>query len=543
VALPQVVATARILGFSFRGTHGVAAGQAAAFSLTPLRFLELLLPLPLGWPLDVGPGGWWLGRTAPSLGYYLSLYAGVVALLLAAAALRRHRAWAALAAAGFLLAWGLGAAPGVLLRLGGGLFRFPEKLLVWPALALPLLAGWGLERLTRAAPTAPVWPRRSALAGGAVLALLAVILSALRPRLVEAVPFPDVAAAQLAHWIAYLALAAVLLFAAALAFSRRAAALLVALQLVALVQLFPLLRTTPTAPFRATPPWVARLPAGAGVVNTLRPRPAWEPLPAFAPDAGSRAGVSRRNALDLYPTPGVRDGLTYPLAPDIEGLSSPLYTYLSVEVARLDWARRMPWLRATGVDGVVAYSDPEVNGLTLLDRQRRQGVDSRLYRVEAGAPEAWWPRRVVVAAGPRGALAAVSGLADPVATAVASRAVAHDPAGSVRVVERSADRLVLDVDAGAGGLAVAQRCYHPLYRAEADGRRLDTLPVQLTLLGIVVPPGRHRVEVTVDERPETLAGAVSLLTLLGVLAVALRRRSGAISSPPPSPDASDEVTA
>ncbi|HMB52118.1 MAG TPA: hypothetical protein VKU40_02295 [Thermoanaerobaculia bacterium] len=558
VAAPQVVATWRILGHSFRGAEGVTLGQAADFALPPLRLAELLVPLPFGWPLDVGPHGWWLGRSAPGLGYFLSLYVGIVALWLAVGALRRRPGWAAFAGGGLAAAVLFGLAPGVLRALTGGLFRFPEKFLFWFALALPLLAAHGLEaalghtprestgtstdepggettgtssndgkqRASQVAGTS--WRRRGAFAAAAVLGLAALAVVVASPGWVAAAPLPEVIAAQAVHWAAYLAVAALLLAATAVALGRRSAVALVALQLVALVQLFPLLRTTPTEPFRQQPPWAEHLAEGTGVVNTLLPRPTWEPLPGRTPPDGSRATNDVRNALDLYPAPGVAYGLTYPLAPDVEGLAPPLYTFLSVEVTRLDWRRRLPWLRATGVGAVVAYRPPGVAGLTPLDVVERQGVPARLYRVEGAAPAAWWPRRVEPAAGPRAAFARVSedpAFADPRVAVVTARPVEHDPDGRARLVSAAPDELVVDVASERGGLLVVRRAYHPLYTARDDrGERLATQPVELALLGVEVPAGERRVTLTVEEWPETAALVVSLAALLSVGAVAWRTR-------------------
>src|SRR5436305_2097086 len=48
VALPQVVATLRVLPFTVRGGQGVSAAQAVHYTLHPARLLELILPFPFG---------------------------------------------------------------------------------------------------------------------------------------------------------------------------------------------------------------------------------------------------------------------------------------------------------------------------------------------------------------------------------------------------------------------------------------------------------------------------------------------------------------
>jgi hypothetical protein len=531
VAAPQLVATLRILPFSMRGSVGVGS-LASHFALHPLRLAELVLPLPFGWPLDVGPRGWWLGRTAPNLGYYLSLYGGLVGLWLAARAVRRRPAWAATAVAGIAGAVLLGFAPELVLGLTGGLFRYPEKLLVWYALALPILAAHGLEEAL-ARPREDFRARPAAAAGVLLLAAAAALLLAW-PRLSGGGAMPEFASVQVVHLVGYLAVGGILLLAAVAACRRRAGALVAALQLVALLQLAPLVRTAPGEPFSEPVPWQRRLGvtavgAGPAVLNTLISRPTWEPPPRRFTDAGSRADNYVRNARDLYPATGVGFGLTYPLAPNLEGLASPLHTFLGVEVTRLPWPGRVRWMRAVGVEAAVVYSAPGTGGLTLLDTAVRQRALSRLYAVDRPAPDAWWPHRVEPASGPRAALARVAVLDDPVATVVASRAVAHDPRGEVRLLTERPDRIELAVASPGGGLAVVRRGYHTLWRARLAGGggedgELELLPVQITLLGVVVPPGEHRVVLEVDDTPEVLGGLLSVAVLMAVVVVAWRTR-------------------
>ncbi|HUR02365.1 MAG TPA: hypothetical protein VM347_07495, partial [Nonomuraea sp.] len=70
------------------------------------------------------------------------------------------------------------------------------------------------------------------------------------------------------------------------------------------------------------------------------------------------------------------------------------------------------------------------------------------------------------------------------------------------------DRIELEVESD-GGLAVVQRAYQPLFEAQSEGRKLRTVPVDLNLLGVEVPPGRHRVVLSVSSWPEGLAAAVA----------------------------------
>jgi hypothetical protein len=542
IALPQVVATLRVLPFTVRG-QGVDAAKAAEYSLHPLRLLELLLPFPFGWPTHLGRQGVWAASVLPTMPLFLSLYTGIVALWLAGAAARRHRAWALLAVAGPLLAILAGARGDLLVTAGFGLFRFPEKFLLWLGLALPLLAGWGIDRAL--ADGLGGWRKAAAAAGGLFLVLTAAVALA-RPALVAGVARglaaapPDRQAAALAllrtqigAWTLALGIAGGALLLAFLVTRARVprpwqGALLAAVQLATLLQLYPLAATDATALYREPGPWARRLGPGTAVLNEALTAPPWAPDPHYAVPDGSRAALERITALDLDAAPGVLHGLTYPLAPDLEGMHSPLFPPMLSGLALLGWEERVRWMRSVGLQAAVLFEDPGAPGLRLLDRVERSGVDTRLYAVADPAPPVWWPRSLVPAATPGEALRAVTGTPDPLASVAVTIPGGtapfpfHDPAGRVRLVSAAPDRIEIEVQ-GGGGVAVVRRAFQPLFTARAEGRRLATLPVNLNLLGVAVPAGRHRVVLAVSAGPEALAGGISL-AVLAALGVLLSRR-------------------
>ena len=535
VALPQVVAAARTFGFTFRGAHGLAAGQAANHALHPLRLLELVLPLPWGWPSELGRFGHWSNVT-PLTPYIYSLYFGVVALALALWAARSHRRWAALAGAGLLLGIVGGFSGELLLALSGGLFRYPQKLLLWTTVGAALLAGWGLDRVlpAPAAATAPEATSRSVRAarrlsvGAGLAALAAVMLLALRGPVQEqflarlGARHEVVAATQQAQWFLGCLGAALLLGGAAWALYRRRAEALVALQALALLQLLPMVATDRVEAYAPAAPWVELLDGNRAVALVANAFPPWTertPTRAFE----TVAAGWRDARLDLEPAPGALHGLTYPLAPDLDGIYSPLQALLNDNLARFDWPARLRWLRLLGAGWLVRLDDGQPEPpLERVASELRSGRRSDLYRIPDPAPIAFWPREVVAVASPIAALGATSNLADPQAIAFASRAVDHHAGGRVELAGAEDDRLRLVVDS-AGGLLVVQRSYFPLLEARlADGRRLATQPVDLVLLGVEVPAGRHEVRIGSSSRPEAIAGGLSLLVLF-VAAFAGRR--------------------
>lgn len=529
IALPQVVATARVLPGSFRAGHGIPAQEAGGYAFSLVRLLELAVPFPFGHPGDFGPDGFWMGGVSVKVPFVFTLYCGVVGLALAvfaAVAGRRSRRFLVLALAGVFLAWLGGVAPEVFYRLGAGLFRFPEKFLFWPALALPLLAGWGLESLGR---DSRVFTRLTLglaagsgllAAGGALFP--STILGWIEAHLVAAAP-PGSAQALFASWRWQCLLAAAALAAAAWAARRRWPWALVLLQGLTLLPLSALLVFDATTHYETPPPLTAHLGPGRGVLNPALTHPPWTPMASYLhhPSAQVR---NRWLARDLDAAPGVLHGLEYPLAPDVEGLSYSLYTLLTRQLPHLDGSARRNWLRVTGVDAVLMGGGSQP-GLVPLAEEQRPGPGGRvgsvgLYRVPDPAPEVLWPEEVITAANPGEALRQVSLAADPLRQVSAPRPVDHHPGGSARLRLDRPDRIEIDVES-QGGLLVIRRAYQPLWRARSRRRPLPTLPADLVLLGVVVPPGKHRVVLTVSPWPEVVAGGAGALALLGAAAVGL----------------------
>lgn len=540
VAAPQLVATLRVLPASVRALEGVDPTLGAAQSLHPARLLELVLPLPWGWPSDFGRFGFWSERVTPFTPYIFSLHVGVIGAALALAGAARARVFAALAAAGLLLAWLGGVAPNLLPALSAGIFRYPQKFLFWFSLGAAVAAGVGLGRVTGSRRGA----RALAAAGGALLALALALLAGFDPAtawLAEHVATGRSAAAAGTHagaWIVGLAVGGLLLAAAAWGARRGAAWVLVAAQGLTLAQLAPVVATDDAALYREPPPFRAALGERRSLVVVPWILPEWEPGARYPGEVQNPAGLARLTFLDLEPSAGVRLGLSYPLAADLEGIYSPLHAELGRALARADWPARVRWLRRLGVEAVVRSGGAEVAGLEPLAAESRWGVETRLYAVDRPAPPLAWPRALAVESEPGRAFVAIGSGALPDETSVVARPYAQDPAGRVGALDESPDRLAFEVDS-AGGVAVLRRAFLPLYEARLeDGAALPTLPVDLTLLGVAVPPGRHRITVAVSHRPEAIAGLFALaVAAAAAVALAVSRRA------PPPAAASEEVAA
>ena len=392
VALPQIVATWRVLPFTWRGAVG--AGSELYF-LHPLRLLELLIALPFGLPSELGVDRFLEGRIAAGTPFNYSLSLGVVALVLAALAWRHHRGWTGLCLAGLALALVGGVLEPALQAISGGLFRYPEKFVALSAISLPILAARGVDRL-RATPSegSRLWIVVAVGLGITGLAILALgrqwtaWLAVDDPEsLVEAI-----GARPAWRALAHAGVGCVALACAWLGLRRGLTWHLLPLQCLALLPLAVLYQTDALEHY-VDAPW-AHSPATTRVLSSTYDPVLGTPPPTYFSEEQSRRLLTRIAHQDLdYPT-GVRQGLEYPVMPDLEGLSLPPVTTVHRRLPRLPWERKLAWLRTFGIDTITLPTDQPAPGLRLLGQATRAGVVTGLFRLGGSAPSIWWPGHV-----------------------------------------------------------------------------------------------------------------------------------------------------
>jgi len=530
VASPQIVATLRVMPFTFRAAHGLEASEAAWQSLRPWRLLELLLPLPWGWPSDYTRFGYWSKAVTMDVPFIYSIHVGTVGIALALLATRTQRVWFALAAAALGFAMFAGLNPDLLLNLTLGVFRYPQKAAVLFTLAAALLAGWGLD--------AGLGNRKAARAlavSGCALVLLSCVMWVSRAQVAEwmRVHFAEGGKAPLASthailWILGLAAAGLLIAATAWALATRRPFLLLSLQALGLLQLSPILVTDEAEPYRELPPIFAEMEEPLSLLPVPHHEPDWErrlPYPLEALNPRSQARVSW---FQLEPAFGVPLGIEYPLSPDVEGLNTPLHVFLLRNLQLGEWPGRVRWLARLGVGWVIRFDIGPVDGLERVARFEQFGVPVELLRVPDPAPPLRWPDKLLWTQNPIWAFVVAANGDIPPANALVSRQVEHHPGGRLTLVERTPDRWVFDVES-EGGLVVVQTAWHPIWEARtSDGTRLETQAAEIALTGVAVPAGRHRVMLEIAKWPEVLAGAVALSALILAAVLAGWKRSGRI---------------
>ena len=548
VAAPQIVETLRVIGPSYRGFWGYGGGGGVGVR-DPRAVVDLFVPLFFGRPDRLATWGNELFGGKPPL--YFSLFPSLVAAALAIAAGRPRgrgaRLLAAFAAVGALVAFsgGLPLDRWLAAMPAGGLFRYPEKLLLWTAIGFALACGAGLERVARGEKG-----RALALAAG-LLALPPLLFAlgqradadglarVLRSGFGGALP-AAIAAQEAPRWAALSGLVLATLLATALLarLARRygglAAATLVALVAASqLVLLAPLVPTDDAAAYRARPPLAERLPPRAvlaqGAMNQLFGADAPRPPDAIPPDL-RYVWLERQAHAELYGFAGLLHGFRYELDYSPDGMDAFVVQAVGAGMKGFSDARRIAVLRATGVERLIlprALEPEGAGGARLAFEQAGLGRAVRAYELPKTLAEVALLGEVVPAPNMNAGLEAIFDAGfDPRRTAVVAGDTAprSGPAGSVRPLRDEPERVELEVDSAAGGFLVLRRAWLPLWRATIDGRPARPVIAQMTRLALELPPGPHRVVFTVSRTPLRLALAASALGVLGLALGFVRSR-------------------
>jgi hypothetical protein len=554
---------------------GVGAGTAlAAVMLAPVGELLLLSAdyvdrrgasideaLPFKDAVGLFMPDWW-GRPTQTpirpLMLERAMYVGALPMMLAAAALilRRDATRVAVAAFGaFWLAVVLGVPPfvQVVTRLPVFSSGHNTRLIVFPILAIALLAGWGLHDLTDRAPA--LGRRRAVLAAAAGLLLVPVAIALISyPEALKA-PwgglkiawlFADppggfgqplgldvIRASALVIWLTVAGAGLVLL---ALRLDRRlgAAAFATLAVLLVCVDLFRIgMGQNPAIDRR-----YADVPKTGAIRYLERQSPGRFVSTSDFPHNVIAFNFGLYEARG-YDVPILRRYDRLWRREVIPGSNSVAAGFADIPLVLGDVTpRALRTLRLLGVTHVLGPSGTPPLHVSGLSPPVYQGPDARVYTVEGALPRAWFAGRQQVVDGDAAALDAVTrpGL-DRRRIAVTERRLAGIPdagaagaTGTAAITHYGDELVTLRSRSSGPGLVVLSDNQYPGWKATVDGRDARVERVEYVLRGVRVPSGTHTIEMRYEPLSWRIGAIVSLLSLVGLVVAAAvgwrRRRRG-----------------
>jgi hypothetical protein len=250
----------------------------------------------------------------------------------------------------------------------------------------------------------------------------------------------------------------------------------------------------------------------------------FQPLP---PDMAMRFGLYDARGYD-YPAEKRYDRLwRRNVAPGVPDFTQPIVLATATPAS----IRALSLLSVT--DFLQDPDDPPFHerGLKLA----YNGPDGRVYANQAALPRVFMAGTQRVIGDDRAALAAVTASGfDGRRVAVTTHAVPGIPHGSggsapgtANLVDYENERVVVDADASRPGLVVLTDVWFPGWKATVDGREVPIERVNYLLRGVRVSAGRHRVVLRYDPasfRAGWIISLAGLLVLAGATIVGVRQR-------------------
>jgi hypothetical protein len=508
LALPQIVATLLWVPETSRAILGMKLQDSLAFTLSPFRILEFVVPFPFGPTFsseDSRIWGWSILRSRPA-GLFATVYAGALAAIAVLSRLGPNSRGRRFGRAFFLLSLALSVGPSLVPESWRHLpspvpLRNPEKLAVGVTFAAAVLAAIAFDHFRRSRPG----PWVVGVAG--VLALFAAVAalfpaaagvaatafagedSRLAARAARSLP-PSFAEAGL-FWCGTLV---------ALELARRPGriALLISLALLTLVPIAASRRIAPT--FREE--------------AVLGPTPFARLLERVDPDGSFRTlgeSAYRGNSpIDLYISTWDPRYVEIPRLTWVDHTQALWsrgtvlnYDFDRGDLSRLQTLRRVSEFAARHVRGEQFFGSLALKwGVRYVDQKplpgyRRFGGDALQDWDEnaAAEPDVRLARHWKEVPDGIRALNEIGRLESGhlvLETGVARSGSAA--AGTVRILEKSAERLRLETSAPEDTWLFVLRGFWSYRSVRVDGREVDVRPAQIAFTAVPVPAGVHRVE-------------------------------------------------
>jgi hypothetical protein len=509
LAAPQIVATLLWIPETNRAVLGMQLRESLFFSIHPLRLLELVVPFPFGptWELDITRIWGWAVFRNKAMGIFTTLYAGAFALVALPLAWKVPRSGVRFARVLLGLSLALAIVPSLvpmdsaLSRLHSPLpLRNPEKFAVAIVFALALLSGFALDRLRQEGRRLR-WPLGVA-AALAALASAAALFPEGAGRLAVTLTGGTLDRAAIASTRLPFALAeGGLLWAATVValdlWNRRSRATLVlSLGLLTAVPIVASRRIAPTF----TESEVFAPPLFARRLERADPEKSYRVLGESLYQPGSHEQFAD-SAMD--PVFAIRRVWVQPVSA-LWGRGTVFnHDYDAGDLARTQGLRRLsPAIVKFDNAGTVLGSLALRWGIRFKDQAplpgyARFGGDwlQDWDENSAALPDVRLAQGVVETTGPLAAIDVLSLLRPGEIVVETGRTERYSarPA-TVRVSEKSPDRLRLNVDAPDPTFLFVLRGFWTHRTVRLDGRLVDPVPAQLAFSAIAIPAGKHVVD-------------------------------------------------
>jgi hypothetical protein len=508
-AAPQIVATALWIPLTNRAVLGMKLGEVLLFSIHPWRLVEFIIPFPFGptWRGAVLEMWGWSIFGGKAMGVFSTLYAGAFVVFAVGVAWKSRERGARFARVVLVTALLASVVPS--LRPSGWAslssplpLRAPEKLAVTIMLALALLSAIAFDAWNQR-------PRRLGWAIGvggvlAAISLLAAVFPEAAGPLAVSATSGDAAMARLAgkHLPKAFVEAGLLWMMTVVALDRLGAREKSnAFLAVALLTLVPILSNRKIA--RSFPEQDIFTPtAFARLVARRDPEGAFRTL--------DESLFRRSSPLEEAQYSGALSEIEfsrrtwYHLTPLLFGRGTVFNEdFDSGDLSRVESLRKVSAIAAGFRD-----SDSLFGGLALRFGIRYRDQDPVAgYRPIGGDALQVWDEHIAAypdvrllerwseVPGPVEAFRSIARLrsGEIVIEDGASQRGAAAP-GLVHVLQRSAERLVVDVEAIDPGWLFVLRAYWPYRSIDLDGKPVEAFPAQLAFCAVPIPPGRHRLQ-------------------------------------------------
>jgi hypothetical protein len=223
---------------------------------------------------------------------------------------------------------------------------------------------------------------------------------------------------------------------------------------------------------------------------------------------------------NLLPNAGMLYGFEY--FQDLDALGRRSYSDFLNFINALPGDHRGRLLRALNVKYVVALHPLDVRGLKLI-REFPEHY-SRLYEVMDRVPRTYLASHPIYDQDPMSTLRRMSSESfDPLTDVVVNASTLVAPKlslrGGAKITTYQNNRVQIDAQLSESGILILADAFYPGWKAFVDGKEQNILRANYLFRGVELPAGAHKIEFVYDPLSFRVGLAISLLTVMFLVAV------------------------